>query len=743
MKHKKIHMIGIGGIGMSGLASILADYGHDITGSDIEENNITSALRTKYIDVEIGHKHSNVNNQDLIVYSSCIKNNNPEIIAGRTKKIPIISRIELLKKVIEKHDRSIAVTGTHGKTTITAMTSLLMELAGLDPTVLIGGETVHFKGNAKFSKGKLLVTEVDESDGRFVILKSTHIIIPNIEIEHPERYKSEDELFNAFKTFFNNQSKKSMLFYREEDQTLKKLLKKYKGKSFSFGLTKKSDLYACNIKAGNFKTEFDCFYYKKRLGHFTINIPGLHNVLNALSVILLGIKFNIRLDVIRKAVSEYKGVKRRFEVVGEINGATIIEDYAHHPTEIKATMEAASSLNPKRIISVFQPHRYTRTKRFFKEFSDSFNGSSEVILTEVYSASEDKIQGASTESIYELMVKNNNIPVKLLAKKKIPSYIRKKAKKGDLILILGAGDIGKTAWEIKEKDRLPNLQGKVIFNEPISKHTTFRIGGKCKMWIEPKNESDLRKILKYAKSKNENLFIIGTGSNILAKDEGFDGIILNLVNKNFQKISIKNKTIHVGSGAKLGRLINLTCEKGLSGLEGLIGIPGTAGGALFMNAGYKRNISDFVKAIKVMNKKDGTVKILKRKDVKFGYRHSDLDMFIILDITFQLKNKKRELLLKKKEYLLKLKRKGQPLSSNSAGCVFKNPKGKITAAKCIDKLGLKGKRINDAEVSKKHANFIINKKNAKAKDILKLMNFMKRKVKSELGVTLKPEIKII
>ena len=192
-------MIGIGGVGMSGLASVLADYGYEITGSDIEENNITCSLRTKCIDVEIGHRHSNVSDQDLIVYSSCIKDSNPEMLAGKTKKIPIISRIELLKKVIEKHDKSIAVTGTHGKTTITAMASLLMELAGLDPTVLIGGESVHFSGNAKSGKGKLLVAEVDESDGRFIILKSSHIIIPNIEIEHPERYKSENELFNIFK----------------------------------------------------------------------------------------------------------------------------------------------------------------------------------------------------------------------------------------------------------------------------------------------------------------------------------------------------------------------------------------------------------------------------------------------------------------------------------------------------------------------------------------------------------------
>ena len=448
MKSKKIHMIGIGGIGMSGLAHILRAQGAIISGSDIEDNDILKKLRKKNITVHIGHNKGNVKNPDYVVYSSSIKPNNPELQAAKKTKASILPRVELLKMITEQNKQIVAIAGTHGKTTITAMISVILEKAKLDPTFLIGGESLNFGTNAKLGKGSLIVTETDESDGMFVMLNPTHIIMPNLEREHLEHYKDENDLIGTFKKFIKRQKRDAIFFYRIEDTSLRKLAECHPGKKFSFGFSREANLYADNVRTKPFQTEFDSFLKGVPIGRFRLNIPGVHNVINALGAISVAIAFGVDVNVIKKALSEYKGVKRRFEVVGHVNGAKIVEDYAHHPTEIKATIMAARSLSPKRIITVFQPHRYSRTKHFYKEFSESFSGSSEVILTEIYAASENKIEGVSIKGIYDLMIKNESIPVRIIDKNKIPDYLKLKIDKGDIVLVLGAGDINKVAHKM-------------------------------------------------------------------------------------------------------------------------------------------------------------------------------------------------------------------------------------------------------------------------------------------------------
>lgn len=459
MTKKRMHMVGIGGIGMSGLAILFRGMGWDVTGSDIEENDIIKKLKKKGIRVDVGHNAGYIKNRDIVVYSSSIPSGNPELLAARAKGLRIISRIELLKMIMDKNKITIGITGTHGKTTTTAMASVLALQAGLEPTVLVGGESSHFDGNAKLGKGKLLVAEVDESDGKLVCLDNlSHIIMTNLEKEHLEHYKDEAHLLNVFKKFLSAQSRKSTLIYRIEDANLNKLLKVFKGKMLSFGFSPEADIYAKNIKIEPFKIDFDCFYQKKKIGRFAIKIPGVHNVLNALAVISLGLSLGVNVSVIKRSLESYKGVKRRFEVAGEINGAKVVEDYAHHPTEIKATIAAAFSLRPKRLITVFQPHRYTRTNVFYREFATSFAGSSEVVLAEVYSASEEKIKGANAKSIYDIMKKDNTLPVRIMDMEKIPEYISRIASHGDLILILGAGDICKVARKIADGVKMETSQ---------------------------------------------------------------------------------------------------------------------------------------------------------------------------------------------------------------------------------------------------------------------------------------------
>lgn len=448
LHNKKIHMVGIGGIGMSGLAFILTRMGCAVSGSDIEESDITKRLRRVGVTVDIGHSAGRLRAPELAVYSSSIRADNPELEEARFKKIPVIPRIELLRMVMEKYRKTIGVLGTHGKTTTTAMVSLLTEKAGMDPTVLVGGNSPHFRGNAKIGKSKMLVTEIDESDGRFICLRPTHILMPNLEREHAEFYRDEAHLVNVFKRFISAQPGSSAFFYRIEDANLRKLAGVSRGKVLSFGFSKEADLYAADIKIDAHKTGFDCIARGKKIGRFFLRIPGIHNVINALAALSLGVELGVDSGTMKRAITSYKNVRRRFDVLGDLNGAKIVEDYAHHPTEIRATIAAAYSTKPKRIITVFQPHRYTRTKAFFREFSNSFAGSDEVILTEVYSASEERLPGVGARRIYDAMKRNDHIPVKLLGKNEIPGYLSKKAKKGDLILVLGAGDIGKVAHEL-------------------------------------------------------------------------------------------------------------------------------------------------------------------------------------------------------------------------------------------------------------------------------------------------------
>lgn len=441
---KKIHLIGIGGIGMSALAFILAETGYRVSGSDIEENGIVKKLRRKGIDVNIGHDPSGANGRDLVVFSSSIRADNPELLQARKNRIKVVSRMELLKMVMAKYKRVIGVTGTHGKTTITAMAAHLLEEAGFDPTVLIGGESPHFDGNFKLGTSGTLIAEVDESDGRFVMLTElTHIIISNLEREHLEHYRGEEHLVDTFKNFLGSQKKRGTLFCNFDDHNLQKIKTSYNGRITGFGFSEFADVRTVALREGALKVDFDCSFGRDGMDRFTINIPGSHNASNALAVISLGLRLGINVETIKRSLAAYRGVKRRFEIIGTLNGARVVEDYAHHPTEVKATISAALSMRAKRLVTIFQPHRYTRTKSFYKEFASAFSGSNEVVLTDVYSASEEKIRGASSKRIYDIMAKDKTLPVKFVENAEIEKYLRRNTKKGDLVLVMGAGDIGR------------------------------------------------------------------------------------------------------------------------------------------------------------------------------------------------------------------------------------------------------------------------------------------------------------
>ncbi len=445
------HLIGIGGIGMSGIAALLLSSGKKVSGSDLKENRITRELEKQGAQIFIGHSQDNIKDADCVIYSSAIKEDNPEIIRAKALRVPLIKRAEALARLMREKE-VITVTGSHGKTTTTSLASYLLLEAGLLPTVAIGGILINLDTNACFGNGKFFVAEADESDGSFLYYRPHYSIITNIDREHLDYYKNFDKEIQAFGEFINRTEEGGCVFACEDDAVLKKLLKDYKNKHLMFGLSESADIYPKNIELKGLSSQFDCFYKGKFLDRFSLALGGRHNISNALSVVALGMELGIDLKFIKIALNNYKGAKRRLEIKFKDNGIMVIDDYAHHPTEIKASLAAVKNLGHKRIIAVFQPHRYTRTKILLEEFGRSFESADRVIVTDIYAASEPELEGINAKLVCQEISKlSPEKKVEFLAKGDILDYLQKIIQPGDLIITLGAGDIVKINDELVEE----------------------------------------------------------------------------------------------------------------------------------------------------------------------------------------------------------------------------------------------------------------------------------------------------
>ena len=451
LEKKSIHFIGIGGIGMSSIASILLKMGYKVTGSDLESNNLTEKLERSGCRFFKGHHAGNIApDAEAVVYSSSINSANPEIIEARQRDIPILKRAEALGELLNKK-KGIAVTGTHGKTTTTSLISVMLENCGLDPTVMIGGEVGLFGGNAKYGRGEYCVAEADESDGSFLFLKPFYSVITNIEEEHVDYYKTLEDSVSAYAAFANNTKKAGFLFYNNDDENTKKAIKDFKGKKESFSLCKDADIYPLEVKMNKFKSSYICIYKNEVLGRVFLNIPGMHNVSNSLAAIIVGLKLGLPFEKITQAIQDFTGTKRRFHLRAQADNVMLIDDYAHHPTEIRAVLDACNNWKNRRVIVIFQPHRYSRTKYLADGFGRCFKGAHKLILTDIYAASEEPIEGISSKMIYDRVKKTGFEDVAILSKKDITDHVMNMKKSGDTILVLGAGDIKDVANELSER----------------------------------------------------------------------------------------------------------------------------------------------------------------------------------------------------------------------------------------------------------------------------------------------------
>ena len=441
-KFRKFHFIGIGGIGMSGIARILLDMGYEVSGSDVRENDVISDLRAKGAEVYIGHDPKNVIGKEVVVYSSAISNTNEELLKAKELGLHVISRGDMLADLFRMKE-GIAISGSHGKTTTTSMISHISHMAGLDPTVLIGGILQTFGSNAVLGKSELLISEADESDGSFLKLNSVINVVTNIDKEHIGYYKDYEEIKEAFVQFINNVPFYGASVINIDDEGVKSILSKIHKKVITYGI-ESGDFQAKNIKVSPDTTSFDVFYKGIKLNTIELKIPGIHNIYNALGAIAVSTLMEIEQPVIREALKSFKNARRRIEFVGEKNGNPVYDDYGHHPTEIKSVYEALKlKYKDKNIVVVFQPHRYSRTYYLLEEFVELFKSLDNVFLMDIYGASEENSFNISSLDIVNKVSKENCVYVP----SKEELFERLNSLKDSVIVFMGAGSIGKWSHE--------------------------------------------------------------------------------------------------------------------------------------------------------------------------------------------------------------------------------------------------------------------------------------------------------
>ena len=437
----KIHFIGIGGIGMSALAEICLARGDSVSGSDLRPNNLTDELATKGAVIHKGHLASNVPlESDLVVSSTCIRSSNPEIKKAEELDLKIISRGQLLLNIMESFPFSASITGTHGKTTTSALVSHIMENCGKDPTVIVGGEMDVFGGNAKPGAGEIVVAEVDESDGFFRNIKSTCAIITNIEREHMEHYGEFENLIDAYKSFIRGISPGGFLVFNGEDKILRTLAPESGIRNISFGIEGDFDVTCRNFNHSASIT-FDLVVKGQEFTGFTSKLIGRYNLMNILAASSLCAESGIDPSKMKEAISTFSGVKRRFETIGSVGNIKVVEDYAHHPTELRSVIDAARESSKGRVVAVFQPHRYSRTRDLLDDFSKCFDSADVLVLTDIYSADEDSLEGLSIKDLHKSINSDIFEMTEVVKKEDIPLFISEMVKDGDVILVLGAGDI--------------------------------------------------------------------------------------------------------------------------------------------------------------------------------------------------------------------------------------------------------------------------------------------------------------
>lgn len=742
----RIHLVGVAGSGMSGIAALLLELGHTVSGSDKSVSLEVERLQRLGLRFSNVHRSEDAKDAELIVYSSAIKDDNPILADARRSIRRAVRRAEALAAIM-RGKRGIIIAGMHGKTTTSAMAAHVLREGGLHPSHYVGAEIPILGQNAHWDpRGDYFVAEGDESDGTIRCFHPEYSLILNIEPEHLDFYKDLDAIETVFAELVSQTS--GTVIYNADDAIAARLCRS--PSAISYGLDDGADYQGKDISLEDFASVF-CVYGKGvQLGEARLNVPGRHNVQNAVGVIALATELGISFEKVARSLAKFQHARRRFEIKYQSERFLLVDDYAHHPTEIRATIDTARWAGRERVLAMFQPHRYSRTKALRKEFGAAFDAADRVVITDVYAASESPLPGISGQIIAEEIAARGHRGVtyqRSLAN--VHCEIGNMLASGDLVLSLGAGNIHEQlsilAAELVVAEKLKAIVGEdgdVRLHEPLSKHTTLRVGGPAQFWVEPRTEAAFAEIIRYCRRESLPLFVIGRGSNLLVRDGGIRGVVLHPGGGDFDRIEIDGDEIQAGVGVKLKQIAYAGRAAGLGGLEWMEGIPGEVGGALRMNAGAMGGQTfDNVVRIRFLDS-EGNPQIKTPAEIEVHYRHvPTLEKNYAVSAVFRGAASAKDEIVRRLEESQHKRRTTQPAAS-SAGCIFKNPEI-IPAGKLIEELGLKNTSVGKARVSEVHGNFIVNDGGATAAEMLELIEKIKAVARAQRGLELETEVQIV
>jgi len=456
-RYRTIHFVGIGGIGMSGIAEVLHNLGYEVTGSDLKESDTVTRLRYLGIKVSIGHRPENINDAHVVVISSAVSGENPEVVAARERSVPVIPRAEMLAE-LGRLKYGILIAGAHGKTTTTSLIATILGHAGFDPTVVIGGKLRATGSNARLGKGDFIIAEADESDGSFLKLTPTIAVVTNIDREHMDFFKTMDALKDAFVSFINKVPFYGLSILCIENELVREILPRTHRRYITYGFSAGADVLATNVEKGFLSVSFDVKYRGNDMGRFFLPMPGMHSILNCLAGIIVAMELKVEFPRIREALEGFSGIERRFEFKGEVSGIRIFDDYGHHPAEIRATLKAAKeSLTASpgtggKVVALFQPHRYTRTRDLLREFGNSFSDADILFVMDIYPAGEKPVEGVNGEAVVKAIRDSGHRDAVFISDRNmLAETIMTRLGGNDLFLTIGAGDVWKTGEELLER----------------------------------------------------------------------------------------------------------------------------------------------------------------------------------------------------------------------------------------------------------------------------------------------------
>ena len=743
-----VYLLGIGGCGVSGLAHLLLDLGYRVSGSDLASNEATAELVQRGADIAVGHtvEHLLEAKPSLVVYSSAVPPNNAQLEAARKGAIPVVRRAVALASLFNRQS-GVAVAGMHGKTTTSALLAYALDRLGGAPSYAIGASVPQLSRHARWCAEKYFVAEADESDGTLREFVPDYAIVTNVDEEHLDYFQDLTAVCTEFRSF-GSQARK-LLVYCADDPRLADIFSRH-SRAVSYGYNESASYRISNAGPGKFSLSRK----GAALGSWQIALLGEKNVLNAAAAVALLMELGFDATRIAGAIRDFKGAARRQQEIFNDGRIRIFDDYGHHPVEIEATLAALRTLNPKRLLVAFQPHRFTRTKQLLKEFAGCFRGADKLWVTGIYAASEPPIPGITGERLADEIRGTGQDTHYVPRLDELPQEIYRALTPGDLVLFIGAGDITMAAAKLRkdlmtsENDLEAKLTARlsaravVRRNEPLARRTTLRVGGPADWYVEPASEADLAEVLRFCKDQGMPILILGRGSNLLVRDKGVRGMVVCLAQPCFSELQIQGEHLLCGAGVKLKTLAVEARRNGLTGLEFLEGIPGSVGGALRMNAGAMGSwMFEVVETIRFMDY-SGEIHERRASEIYVEYRGCPLFRdHIALSAALKAEAAAREAIAERMKRFSEKRWDSQP-AAPSAGCIFKNTVT-VPAGKLIDELGLKGTRVGGAVVSDLHGNFIINDGSATAQDVLNLIEIIKQRARAARGIDLETEVQII